>query len=213
MALIRTIQIDPATRLGVWKIGEEEGFFRKRVNIDPGVHHPHKRLQHFAGRYLLVELFPELPVHEIRKLDSRKPYIPGNPYYFSISHCGDFAAAIVSTREHVGIDIENVQPKIGRVAHKFLAEREQQFISGIRRLEHQTVCWSAKEAVYKWYGLGGLDFKANMQLQAFPLQQAGMLVCDFLKEDRMACLDLQYIIDNNLCLAWTAGENKQPNQQ
>ncbi|RPD41562.1 4'-phosphopantetheinyl transferase family protein [Chitinophaga barathri] len=209
MALIRTIQIDPATKLGVWKIGEEEAFFRAAVNIEPGVHHPHKRLQHFAGRYLLQLLFPDLPVNEIRILESRKPYIPGNPYYFSISHCGDYAAAIVSKREHVGIDIENVQPKIGRVAHKFLAPREVEFMSAANKLQHQTVCWSAKEAVYKWYGLGGLDFKANMQLQSFLFQPAGFITCDFLKDDRIACLDLQYILEDNLCLAWTAGERKQ----
>ncbi|WP_158618222.1 4'-phosphopantetheinyl transferase family protein [Chitinophaga lutea] len=192
----------------MWKIGEEEAFFRKTVTIEPEVHHPHKRLQHFAGRYLLVELFPELPVNDIRIMDSRKPYIPGNPYYFSISHCGDYAAAIVSRREHVGIDIELVQPKIGRVAHKFLALREAEFISRTHKLPHQTVCWSAKEAVYKWYGMGGLDFKANMQLQAFPFQNAGMITCDFLKDERMACLDLQYLMDGELCLVWVVGERK-----
>lgn len=205
MPLIRTIQIDQDTKLGVWKIGEEESFFRKAVSIEPEVHHPHKRLQHFAGRYLLVQLFPELPVNDIRIMDSRKPYIPGNPYYFSISHCGDFAAAIVSKRENVGIDIEQVQPKIGAVAHKFLAPREAGFLSRNNLLYHQTVCWSAKEAVYKWYGMGGLDFRANMQLQAFPFHTAGMLTCDFLKGETMACLDLQYIFDNDLCLVWVTG--------
>lgn len=208
MALIRTIQIDQDTKLGVWKIGEEEAFFRRTITIEPEVHHPHKRLQHFAGRYLLVQLFPELPVNDIRIMDSRKPYIPGNPYYFSISHCGDYAAAIVSRREHVGIDIELVQPKIGRVAHKFLALRESAFISREHRLRHQTVCWSAKEAVYKWYGMGGLDFKAHMQLQAFPYQNAGLITCDFLKGERMACLDLQYILDGDLSLVWVSGERK-----
>lgn len=192
----------------MWKIGEEETFFRAAVSIEPEVHHPHKRLQHFAGRFLLVELFPELPVNEIRIMNSRKPYIPGNPYYFSISHCGDHAAAIVSKREHVGIDIEQIQPKVGKIAHKFLASREAAFMSPQQKLSHQTVCWSAKEAVYKWYGLGGLDFRANMQLQAFPFQTTGMIVCDFLKEDRIACLDLQYRIDDSLCLVWVSGEKK-----
>lgn len=205
MPLIRTIQIDEDTKLGVWKIGEEEAFFRTKVAIEPEVHHPHKRLQHFAGRYLLVQLFPELPVNDIRVMDSRKPYIPGNPYYFSISHCGEFAAAIVSTRENVGIDIEQAQPKIGKVAHKFLAPREAAFLSKHNKLYHQTVCWSAKEAVYKWYGMGGLDFRAHMQLQAFPFQTTGMLTCDFLKGETMACLGLQYLFDNDLCLVWVSG--------
>lgn len=204
MPLIRTIQIDEDTKLGVWKIGEEEAFFRTAVSIEPNVHHPHKRLQHFAGRYLLVQLFPDLPVNEIR-LMGRKPYIPGNPYYFSISHCGDFAAAIVSTRENVGIDIEEVTPKIGKVAHKFLAQRETDFLSSHNTLRHQTVCWSAKEAVFKWYGVGGLDFRANMQLQAFPLSNTGFATCDFLKGETMATLDLQYLFDNDLCLVWVSG--------
>lgn len=205
MPLIRRIQIDQDTKLGVWKIGEEEAFFRTAVNIEPDVHHPHKRLQHFAGRYLLVQLFPELPVNNIRVMDSRKPYIPGNPYYFSISHCGEFAAAIVSTRENVGIDIEQVTAKIGKVAHKFLAPRESEFLSAGNTLRHQTVCWSAKEAVYKWYGMGGLDFRAHMQLQAFPLGNTGFAVCDFLKGETMATLDLQYLFDNDLCLVWVSG--------
>lgn len=209
MPLIRTIQIDEDTKLGVWKIGEEEGFFRTRVAIEPEVHHPHKRLQHFAGRYLLGILFPEMPVNEIRIMDSRKPYIPGNPYHFSISHCGDYAAAIVSTRKHVGIDIEMAKPQIARVAHKFLDAREAAFISKETPLLHQTVCWSAKEAVFKWHGLGGLDFRTHMQLQAFAFLQRGTLYCDFLKGDRMACLEIQYMFDNNLCLAWTAGEKNE----
>ena len=25
-----------------------------------------------------------------------------------------------------------------------------------------TLCWSAKEAIYKWYGKGKVDFKNNM---------------------------------------------------
>ncbi|WP_143307301.1 4'-phosphopantetheinyl transferase family protein [Chitinophaga vietnamensis] len=203
MPLIRTIQIDPETRLGVWKIGEQEDFFRARVNISPEIHHPHKRLQHFAGRYLLVSLFPEFPLHEIRIAGSRKPVLSCNSYHFSISHCGDYAAAIVSRKAAVGIDIEEVKPKIGLVAHKFLSPEEQAFIDPLHTLRHQTICWSAKEAMFKWYGHGSVDFKEHMRLHPFPYQPLGFINADFMKPDSNTRLYLQYVMENDLCLAWT----------
>ncbi|WP_295117354.1 4'-phosphopantetheinyl transferase superfamily protein [uncultured Chitinophaga sp.] len=202
MPIIRTIQIDEDTKLGVWKIGEQEAFFRSKVAIEPEIHHPHKRLQHFAGRYLLLELFPDLPVNDIRVMESRKPYLPDHSYHFSISHCGDYAAAIVSRKAAVGIDIELAQPKIEKISHKFLGPQELAFIDPVRSLLHKSVCWSVKEAVYKWYGLGSVDFREHMQLQPFPFMPAGMLTCDFLKPDKNTRLYLHYLMDGEMCLAW-----------
>ena len=203
MPLIRTIQIDPETRLGVWKIVETEDYFREKVNISPSIHHPHKRLQHFAGRYLLQTLFPAFPLHEIMVTSSRKPVLECASYHFSISHCADYAAAIVSAKAPVGIDIEEVKPKIELVSHKFLSPSERSFIDPSHELPHKTICWSAKEAMFKWYGLGRVDFKANMQLHPFVYQQAGFITGDFNKEDTNTRLYLQYIMENDLCLAWT----------
>lgn len=203
MPLIRTIQIDPDTRLGVWKISEEEAFFRAKVNISKAIHHPHKRLQHFAGRYLLLTLFPDFPLSSIQVGDNRKPYVHCNSFHFSISHCGDYAAAIVSKKTAVGIDIEEVKEKINKVSGKFLSREEQGFISSAHELRHQTVCWSAKEAVYKWYGLGKVDFRANIRLHPFPFAPTGFITCDFMKGDSNTRLYLQYIMENDLCLAWT----------
>jgi 4'-phosphopantetheinyl transferase len=206
MPLIRTIQMDQDTKLGVWKIGEQEDFFRARVNISPEIHHPHKRLQHFAGRYLLLALFPDFPVSDIRIMDSRKPYLHGNDFHFSISHCGDEVGAIVSRKRAVGIDIEMVKEKVAMVAHKFLGPAEHEFIDPRHALAHKTVCWSAKEAVFKWYGLGSVDFKGNMQLEPFPFQPAGFITCNFNKSDKIARLYLQYLLDGDMCLAWTVDE-------
>jgi 4'-phosphopantetheinyl transferase len=202
MPLIRTIQVDTHTKLGVWQIGESESFFLNRVQIESEIHHPHKRLQHLAGRYLLTELFADFPVSQIQVAPSRKPFLPGNPYYFSISHCGDYAAVIASAHRPVGIDIEAVQDKIGKVASKFLNATEATMLDPTHTLAHQTICWSAKEAIFKWYGLGQLDFRKHMQLHPFPYQPTGMIRCDFLKEDTAASLNLMYIIDQNLCLVW-----------
>lgn len=202
MPFVRSIQIDHGTKLGVWKISEQEAFFRTKISIEPQIHHRHKRLQHFAARYLLVELFPDFPIQEIRVKDSRKPYLEQDHYHFSLSHCGDYAASIVSMQYKVGIDVEQVTPKVQQVVHKFLSEEEQQFIDPQQRLVHQTVCWCAKEALYKWHGEGGVDFKQHLQLQPFVLQKIGMIDSFFIRDTFRKQLTLHYLVEEAYVLAW-----------
>jgi len=138
--------------------------------LQQNIKHPHKRLQHLAGRYLLRYLFPDFPYDEILIADTRKPYLPGEQYHFSISHCGDYAAAIVSSTHRVGIDIEIPSDKVQRISHKFIHANEDRWLVAIQgqlqssTSELQTILWSAKEAIFKWYSLGGVDFKDHIQL-------------------------------------------------
>jgi len=111
--------------------------------------HPHKRLQHLAGRYLLKYLFPDFPNEEILIADTHKPYLPHEQYHFSISHCGNYAAAIVSSGDRAGVDIEQPSQKVARVMHKFMHENDLLFMSNSylydrSPLELLTVMWSAK---------------------------------------------------------------------
>ena len=117
-------QINDHTRLGVWKIEEPESFFRDNVPMHRDVTHPHKRLQHLAGRFLLRYLFPDFPYELIRIAETRKPYLPGEEFHFSIAHSGDYAAAIVSRTSRVGIDVEEVREQVGRLIPKFLSADE-----------------------------------------------------------------------------------------
>jgi 4'-phosphopantetheinyl transferase len=168
--------ISKDTRLGIWKIEESEDFFKRNVPQHRDVTHPHKRLQHLAGRFLLQFLFPDFPYELIQIAETRKPFLAGDPYHFSISHCGDYAAAIVSRRERVGVDIEIPTPKIEKIRDKFLDVDEQLLFrqAGTREAENidagadrrlLTLLWSAKEAVFKWHGEGGVDFKKHIRLQ------------------------------------------------
>lgn len=87
-------------------------------------------------------------------------------YHFSISHCGDYAAVIVSKDHRVGIDIELVTEKVGRIKHKFLSVEEFANIQhSTLNTQHLTLLWCCKEAVFKWYGSGGVDFKDDIHLK------------------------------------------------
>jgi phosphopantetheinyl transferase len=80
----------------------------------------------------------------------------------------------------VGIDIEMPVEKLRRIRHKFLKEEEMSrfpSLQGESELEMLTRLWSAKEAVFKWYGLGKLDFRDDMPL--FPGKNIDVLICHF----------------------------------
>lgn len=193
--------IDDTTRLGIWKIEENETFFKGNVPLHRDVTHPHKRLQHLAGRFLLQFLFADFPYHLIQVADTRKPYLPGEEYHFSISHCGDYAAAIVSKDKRVGVDIEIPVEKIERIRDKFLSPEEQALLLN-GDLKQLTALWSAKEAVFKWYGEGKVDFKAHMQLKGQDLATE-QIECFFAPRGKW--LPVNYRMLDQIVLAWVVG--------
>ncbi len=223
-------EIDGNTRLAIWKIEEEETFFR--VPLQRDITHPHKRLQHLAGRYLLQYLFPAFPLDLIRIADTRKPFLDDEAFHFSISHCADYAAAIVSTSKRVGVDIEIPSIKVERIKEKFLHEEELILVYqnqlavagnaapvenpitdsatvGSRNITDPrtsylplTLLWSAKEALYKWWSYGQVDFSEMIRIDAMPTGHAGKLPARFLAPGAWHHLQLHYRLFNNLCLAW-----------
>ncbi len=194
-------ELSDNTRLGIWKIEETEEFFKGNVPQHRDVTHPHKRLQHLAGRFLLQYLFPDFPYQLIEIADTRKPYLPDEQYHFSISHCGDYAAAIVSKDRRVGIDIEIPVEKISRIAGKFLNEKEYSIFNNQHSIlnDRLTLFWSGKEAVFKWYGDGGVDFREHIHL--LKQDEANETIeCFFSKNESE--LIIHYRQFEHLVLAW-----------
>lgn len=205
MPLFYQQNINETTRLGIWKIEEPEDFFLGAVPLQKTITHPHKRLQHLAGRFLLPFLFPDFPHHEIEIADTRKPFLPDEQYHFSISHCGNYAAAIVSSTARVGIDIETITPRIDRIKHKFLHTDELLFVDA-RPLNEQvellTLLWSAKEAMFKWWGSGDVDFSEVLRVNNFLFSPEGIIPAFFLKDDVRVTLNINYQMKEDISLAW-----------
>jgi 4'-phosphopantetheinyl transferase EntD len=204
MPLVYQQNINAVTRLGVWHISEPESFFANQVPLYNKITHPHKRLQHLAGRILLKELFENFPVELIQIADTRKPYLPDEAYHFSISHCGDYAAAIVSKENRVGVDIEVPQEKISTIKNKFLKIEEQDLLFGlgIPELDAMTMGWSAKEAIFKWYAAGGVDFREHMHLAACDWQDGQFVFNAVFSKENNQPLKVNGIFFNSNCLCW-----------
>ena len=97
--------------------------------------------------------------------------------------------------------MELIQPKIEIVKHKFLSEQEQKLLP-VTTPQLLTLLWSCKEAVYKWYGKGEIDFKKNMVIkEIFTHGESGIIKCDFIKDTTIQ-LNIEFKIFENLCLAW-----------
>jgi len=209
MPLFYQQNINAGTRLAIWKIEESEQFFADTVPLQRHISHPHKRLQHLAARYLLRYLFPDFPYNEILIADTRKPYLPNEQYHFSISHCGDFAAAIVSKSQRVGIDIEMATERVFGIARKFLSEQEQLLFGYALRIKDTTaitLLWSAKEAMYKWWSIGQLDFSEHMKLDGFEMQKEGRLSARLQTPDKLFDLQVHYAVLDKLLLAYILDE-------
>lgn len=208
MPLFYQHNINDTTKLAVWHITEDETFFREKVAIQKEITHPHKRLQHLAGRYLLDILHPGFPFHLIEIARSKKPLLSNGEIHFSISHCGDYAAAIVSEDALAGIDVELVTPKIETVKARFLRDDELKLAASAdaesHTKEHQilTLFWSSKEAIFKWYGHGALSFKNNMGIKKLFFEQDAGVINAYFRKGTTVDLKIEFRVFKNLCLAW-----------
>ena len=201
--------INDVTKLGIWKIEEPESFFLTKVPLKQQVTHPYKRLQHLAGRLLLPELFEDFPLHEIIIADTRKPFLEDEEYHFSISHCGNFAGAIASRANRVGVDVEFVSPRLKGISTKFLNEEERKYLEkwqymSTLHLQMTTIVWSAKEAIFKWYGAGNVDFRKHMVLDGVIVTGSdNWITIPFLfKKDQKISLKVMARTFNDMVLAY-----------
>jgi 4'-phosphopantetheinyl transferase EntD len=212
MPLFFQQNINVSTRIGIWHITETEDFFLEKVPLQTSITHPHKRLQHLAGRYLLQYLFPDFPYNEILIADTRKPYLSNDRYHFSISHCGDYAAVIISNAQRVGIDIEIPTKRILKITKKFLSEVERtnfktDSIDSTFQYKLQTILWSAKEAIFKWWSYGNVDFSENIFINSFNPDTKGTITALFKHPLKTYNLQLHYYCFSNVYLVWLCSRN------
>ncbi|MCX6280956.1 MAG: 4'-phosphopantetheinyl transferase superfamily protein [Bacteroidetes bacterium] len=172
--------------LGVWHIIETEDFLRlvsravpEDIMVVDSYKSESRRKQWFACRALLVELLHLKSVNIIYD-EFGKPSLKGFEGHISFSHTSEYAAVLTDKNSPAGIDIEQLKPRIERVADRFLQEKELEQIrllaDGVEdrvegrchpRTELLYLYWCAKEALYKFYGNPSVDLKNDIYIAAF----------------------------------------------
>jgi len=226
MPLFYQQDINENTKLAIWKIEEDEDFFKDRHSVDSNIIHTKKRIEHYAGRYLLTYLYPEFPFDKILISKSNKPFLQNQVFQFSISHTSNYAAAIVSKSNNVGIDIEIANERVMKIAHKFLSDNEM-VIFGLNnqnnlnlsissseknynvidydQIKLLTILWSCKETIYKWWGNGKVDFKKMITIDYFKLETTSKIDAAFTEgsNSKLTNLEIDYRLFEDLCLTFT----------
>lgn len=182
MPVVFNKNIDDDTILAVWKIEESEeelvsGLQLKQHELDfiSSLNNGKRLLHWLSTRLLLRTMLNTSDYIDCRMDEHGKPYLVDLDYHISLSHSYDYAAVIIGKKRKVGVDIELIKHKIKGIRHKFLSDVElaqKQIGDNINGLY---VCWCAKEAIYKWNGRKGLEFKQDMHIKPFKLKDEGQL--------------------------------------
>lgn len=121
-----------------------------------------KRKKEFLTVRILTNHF--FPDKEIKYHKNGAPFLTDHSYRISISHTSSFVGIAISTDDRVGLDLEEIQEKIIRLAPKFMHQKEiESIISANLALEY-TYYWCGKEALYKWSGKDGLSFQNELPI-------------------------------------------------
>jgi len=167
MPVYQINNVSETIKVGVWKITETEDELSNTF-IDKGFEkkstyqtkNKQRLKQWLATRILLREFFDKA---NIVYDDLGKPHVD-NDWNISISHSNEFVAIVLNNNSHCGIDIEKISPKVERIKNKFLNPLD---LEKITSLEHLTVYWGAKEALYKYYGKKEVLFIENLFITNF----------------------------------------------
>lgn len=171
-----------AMRYAVWQITENSSFFERALpsvflveNEEyAAITNQVRKLEWLAGRFLWYKMTGEPTNFRVEKNDVGKPSSPDSLLFHSISHSGAFVAWIEAATP-CGIDIQVPKSTIDRIAHRIMHESDWHELQTYNQNEQHnenaptleaSLFWSAKESVFKAWGVGGLAGK-NIRLSRF----------------------------------------------
>ena len=208
MPLLLHQMIAPEGELGLWQVKEPEEWFLDRLDLAPqeaaqfSTLKGRRRVEWLAVRQLVHDMSGREERGAFIKDEHGKPHLENSRWEISVSHSRNLAAAIAAPRS-VGIDIQVIVEKIGRIAHRFMRPEELHCLSAGNRLEHMHVFWGAKEAIYKAYGRRQLDFSSHILVDPFDFDaEKGMAVGHISREGLRTDYRIHYEKWENYILVW-----------
>jgi 4'-phosphopantetheinyl transferase len=203
MPLILKKTTSSGAKLGLWRITEDREELLSKIHhlSDIPTAENKRSLQWMAARATVLELIDN-PKASIMKDTFGKPHLVGIPDKISITHCGDYAAAVISDDAEMGIDLEKLSDRINRVGHKFASHSELDLFSSLGEIEGLHIIWGVKECLYKMYGRKEIDFKANFEVQNY-IKEESCVVASINKGPFSAQVKLQYEYHAGLLLVYT----------
>ena len=186
----------------LWEISESE------QELQEGLALSNFALERLSKRKSKIHRKGYLAIRQLLKTFEVEPltlqYNPkGAPYltdgrFISITHTKNVAAVALSTIS-VGIDLEHYQEKIKKISSRFLHSNESNNLKKVTDIQFLTQIWTAKEALYKTFGIPGIHFKKQLLIDPFK-EGAKEVVGTVFHQKKEYKHTLHFRYFNNYCL-------------
>lgn len=185
MPLFLELHLPNECKLAVWQVTEsadelmallpefvqEEGL-RKPI--------PNELLfrQRLASRILLSRMLPGDTI-QLGRAGVKRTVLIKPQSELSISHAGEFAAVLTSRHKRCGVDIEEMHPRIMRIAPRFMNEQEWDYLRFPDDFQVLMLIWSVKESVFKYGQDEDVEFKTDIICAPFTVAEEGSIHVQF----------------------------------
>lgn len=208
MSLTLIKNISDTCTLALWKIEESVEILVQQSCLDnislkilEDFHIDKRKKEWLSVRILIKEIFGKNITIEYK--ENGKPYISEEPYSISISHSKDYVGVIVSRAGEVGLDIENISPRIEKIKHKFLSKNELHDIPAEGSCHKQMLLyWCAKETLMKICGKKEIDFKKQLKIYPFVFATNGSFIGEIIDNQTFLKIELNYFEFDNNIIVW-----------
>ncbi len=195
--------------IGVWEIDETLESLSALCPLNSSeeisfnaIKNENRAKQWLISRILLNEIFGTNELSVVYEKNGR-PIVNDGIHHISISHTSRYVAVILSRYFKVGIDIEGIHPRILKIRPKFVSDAESLFLHATNALtEYLILIWSAKEALFKMDGRGNMDFRRNLSIKPFRIQNEGQIFGAITKNDISLDFPIDYKIIHDHILAY-----------
>ncbi len=208
MPVILKIERPDGQRTAVWELKEDEYSLLDLASLseaDRGsfskISNPGRRLEWLAVRVLLKEFYHLQP--SIDYNENGKPILVNHNDKISISHSGRMVGISLHSSKSPGIDVEMLNPRIYKIANRFLSEKEKAGLGDTPSVEQLTVIWGAKEVMFKVYEHGGITFKDDFYVEPFAKSTKGSLMGIITKDNQTIHIPMEYMQIGDFMLVQT----------
>lgn len=186
MAITFYTNIFPAGEVGVSVTTDSLDMLRKSIELTAEENHKlslmseRRQKEWLSARFLVHKLSGRKVRAICLKDEFGKPYLKDSDFQISISHSLD-RTAVIAAPYNVGIDVQEIVPKMHRISKKFVSDDEWSHVPE-DSLEYLHIIWGAKEAMYKAWGKKKIDFKEHLYVPEFTWDGEKTTFNSFLKK-------------------------------
>ena len=201
MSIVEKINTE-AGIVGIWKLSESVNDLISKFNFSEIEKEEFKKnkadkrkIEYLATRFLIQNLIDKKP--EIEYCESGKPVLKNIQKNISISHSSEFVVVLLSNYK-IGIDVENTNRNIGKIANRFLHKKELAHLESLRNSQAcKILYWSAKEAVFKCTEEKNIQFNKQIFIPNFNIENEGQFTATLTCGNTVAHYKLWYFFYEN----------------